>query len=174
MKKPKKQHPTPLSGSVLREKNIIRPIKASWKVGHRLSPLENRHRQGYFDRPISRREASAWKKEQSWGELDKESIWATMKKVAKKGRIKTMNQKPAGAIAVLQGGVLSLPASFKRQLHTKSGRAFVVEEHGNNLLLKPFEIELYSNEQIARWKKEGSLTRKEMAALRKKILSNKK
>jgi len=85
-----------------------------------------------------------------------------------------MNQKPSGSIAVLQGGVLSLPASFKRQLKTKTGRAFLVEEHGNNLLLKPFEIELYSNEQIARWKKEGHLTREKTTSLRKKILSHKK
>ncbi len=85
-----------------------------------------------------------------------------------------MSQKPSGAIAVLQGGVLSLPVSFKRQLGTKTGRAFVVQEHGNNLLLKPFEIELYSNEQIARWKKEGRLTRSATAALRKKILNHKK
>jgi hypothetical protein len=85
-----------------------------------------------------------------------------------------MNQKSSGPIAVLQGGVLSLPKSFKRQLGTKTGRAFVVKEQGNNLLLKPFEIELYSNEQIARWKKEGRLTRKETAALRKKILEHKK
>jgi hypothetical protein len=85
-----------------------------------------------------------------------------------------MNQKHSGAIAVLQGGVLSLPASFKRQLKTKTGRAFVVEEHGSNLLLKPFEVELYSNEQIAHWKKEGRLTKAETASLRKKILSHKK
>ena len=85
-----------------------------------------------------------------------------------------MNQKPSDSIAVLQGGVLSLPVSFKRQLGTKTGRAFVVQEHGNNLLLKPFEIELYSNEQVARWKKEGRLTRGEKTALRKKILSHKK
>ncbi len=85
-----------------------------------------------------------------------------------------MTQKTSGSIAVLQGGILSLPASFKRQLRTKTGRAFVVKEHGNNLLLKPFEIELYSNEQIARWKKEGRLTREETTSLRKKILSHKK
>jgi hypothetical protein len=85
-----------------------------------------------------------------------------------------MNQKSSGSIAVLQGGVLSLPASFKRQLGTKTGRAFVVQERGNNLLLKPFEIELYSNEQIARWKKEGRLTQAETTSLRKKILSHKK
>ncbi len=85
-----------------------------------------------------------------------------------------MNQRYSGSIAVLQGGVLSLPASFKRQLGTKTGRAFVVQARGNNLLLKPFEIELYSNEQIARWKKEGRLTQAETTSLRKKILSHKK
>jgi hypothetical protein len=36
------------------------------------------------------------------------------------------------------------------------------------------EIELYSNEQIARWKKQGRLTQKGTALLRKKILSHKK
>lgn len=50
----------------------------------------------------------------------------------------------------------------------------MVQERGNNLLLKPFEIELYSNEQIARWKKEGRLTQAETTSLRKKILSHKK
>ena len=85
-----------------------------------------------------------------------------------------MEPKSLNPIAVLRGGVLSLPVSFNRQLGTKTGRAFVVEEHGNNLLLKPFEIDLYSNEQVARWKKDGRLTREETAALRKKILSHKK
>jgi aspartate-semialdehyde dehydrogenase len=45
---------------------------------------------------------------------------------------------------------------------------------GQQFLASLLEIELYSNEQIARWKKQGRLTQKGTALLRKKILSHKK
>lgn len=72
-------------------------------------------------------------------------------------------------LIVSSRGQITLPASMRKHLGIEPGGAVIIEESAGVLTLKPaaiLEVERYSDEQIAEWDREDSLT----PAERKSIL----
>ncbi len=73
-------------------------------------------------------------------------------------------------LIVSNRGQITLPADMRKQLGIAPGSAGIIETRNGELALKPaavLEIERYSDEQIAQWDREDTLT----AAERKRILA---
>jgi AbrB family looped-hinge helix DNA binding protein len=74
-------------------------------------------------------------------------------------------------LLVSSRGQITLPASMRKHLGIEPGTALIIEERNGELTLKPaavLEIQNYSDEQIARWDSEDTLS----SAERKRILAN--
>ncbi|MCP5276963.1 MAG: AbrB/MazE/SpoVT family DNA-binding domain-containing protein [Thiobacillus sp.] len=72
-------------------------------------------------------------------------------------------------LIVSNRGQITLPASMRKHLGIEPGGAVIIEESAGVLTLKPaavLEVERYSDEQVAEWDREDSLT----PAERKRIL----
>ena len=57
-------------------------------------------------------------------------------------------------LKVSSRGQITLPASIRKRVGIQEGSAVVIEDRGNEVVLKPaaiFEIEIYSDKQIAEW-----------------------
>ena len=57
-------------------------------------------------------------------------------------------------LVVSSRGQITLPAALRKRLGIKSGDVMILEDHGNEIVLKPgivLEIQHYSDEQIAQW-----------------------
>ena len=64
-------------------------------------------------------------------------------------------------LVVSSRGQITLPAALRKRLGIKSGGVVILEEHGNEIVLKPgivLEIEHYGDEQIAQWDAEDKLS----------------
>jgi AbrB family looped-hinge helix DNA binding protein len=75
-------------------------------------------------------------------------------------------------VIVSRRGQITLPAAVRRRVGIKEGGAVIIEDRGDELVLKPaavFEVEMYSDERIAEWDKADSMTLKEKEAVLKKI-----
>ena len=51
-------------------------------------------------------------------------------------------------------GQITLPAVLRKRFEIKSGDVLILEDRGNEIVLKPavvLELEIYSDEQIAEW-----------------------
>jgi antitoxin PrlF len=73
-------------------------------------------------------------------------------------------------LLVSSRGQITLPAGMRKHLGIEPGAALIIEERNGELTLKPavvLEIENYSDEQIARWDSEDTLSADE----RKRILA---
>ncbi len=69
-------------------------------------------------------------------------------------------------LLVSSRGQITLPASVRKRLGIKGGDVVILEERGNEVVLKPgavFEIELYSDAQIAQWDAQDQISEKERA-----------
>ena len=63
-------------------------------------------------------------------------------------------------LVVSSRGQITLPAALRKRLGIKSGDVMILEDHGNEVVLKPgivLEIQHYSDEQIAQWDVEDKL-----------------
>ena len=63
-------------------------------------------------------------------------------------------------------GQITLPAALRKRFGIKSGDVVILEEHGNEVVLKPavvVEIEVYDDAQIAQWDHEDKLSDRERA-----------
>ena len=57
-------------------------------------------------------------------------------------------------LIVSSRGQITLPAATRKRLGIKGGDVVVLEDRGNEIVLKPgvvLEVEIYSDEQIAAW-----------------------
>jgi len=79
---------------------------------------------------------------------------------------------PKAKLVVSSRGQITLPVEVRRRLGIKDGGMVTLEEHGGELVLRPaavLEIEMYSDEDIARWDEEDRLNRAENERLKKKL-----
>lgn len=66
----------------------------------------------------------------------------------------------SATLIVSDRGQITLPASTRKRLGIKSGDVIILEDRGNEIVLKPgvvLEVELYSDAQIAEWNAADSL-----------------
>ena len=69
-------------------------------------------------------------------------------------------------LVVSSRGQITLPAALRKRLGIKSGDVVILEDRGNEVVLKPgivLEIQHYSDEQIAQWDAEDKLSDQERA-----------
>jgi len=67
-------------------------------------------------------------------------------------------------LVVSSRGQITLPAALRKRLGIKSGDVMILEDHGNEVVLKPgivLEVQHYSDEQIAQWDAEDQLSNRE-------------
>ena len=60
----------------------------------------------------------------------------------------------SATLIVSNRGQITLPASTRKRLGIKGGDVVILEDRGNEIVLKPgvvLEVELYSDAQIAEW-----------------------
>lgn len=63
-------------------------------------------------------------------------------------------------LIVSNRGQVTLPAAMRKRLGIKGGDVVILEDRGNEIVLKPgvvLELELYSDEQIAQWDADDKL-----------------
>jgi len=71
-------------------------------------------------------------------------------------------------LVVSSRGQITLPAALRKRLGIKSGDVVILEDRGNEVVLKPgivLEIQHYSDEQIAQWDAEDKLLDQERAEI---------
>jgi antitoxin PrlF len=75
-------------------------------------------------------------------------------------------------LIVSSRGQVTLPAALRKRAGIKEGSAVIIEERGNELVLKPaavFEIEMYSAQQIADWTDADKMTVQEKKTIFNKV-----
>ena len=67
-------------------------------------------------------------------------------------------------LVVSSRGQITLPAVLRKRFGIKSGDVLILEDRGNEIVLKPgvvLEIQYYSDEQIAEWSAADAMTEQE-------------
>ena len=67
-------------------------------------------------------------------------------------------------LIVSSRGQITLPAALRKRLGIKSGDVMILEDRGNEVVLKPavvLEVQYYSDEQIKRWDSDDKLSDQE-------------
>lgn len=67
-------------------------------------------------------------------------------------------------LVVSSRGQVTLPVALRKRLGIKSGDVVILEDRGNEIILKPgivLEVQHYSDEQIAQWDAEDKLSDQE-------------
>ena len=80
-------------------------------------------------------------------------------------------------LVVSSRGQITLPAALRKRLGIKSGDVVILEDRGNEIVLKPgivLEIQHYSDEQIAQWDSEDKLSDQERAQILDRLSASKK
>ena len=80
-------------------------------------------------------------------------------------------------LVVSSRGQITLPAALRKRLGIKSGDVVILEDRGNEVVLKPgivLEIQHYSDEQIAQWDAEDKLSDQERAEILDTLAKEKK
>ena len=80
-------------------------------------------------------------------------------------------------LVVSSRGQITLPAALRKRLGIKSGDVVILEDRGNEIVLKPgivLEIQHYSDEQIAQWDAEDKLSDQERAQILDRLSASKK
>lgn len=76
-------------------------------------------------------------------------------------------------ILVVSGrGQITLPAALRKRLGIKEGDVVILEERGNEVLLKPgavFEIGVFGEGEIADWDKADELSEEERGEIVKRL-----
>jgi antitoxin PrlF len=71
-------------------------------------------------------------------------------------------------LVVSSRGQITLPATLRKRLGIRSGDVVILEERGNEVVLKPgivLEVQHYSDEQITEWDAEDRLSDQERSQL---------
>ncbi|MGB5201663.1 MAG: AbrB/MazE/SpoVT family DNA-binding domain-containing protein [Sedimenticolaceae bacterium] len=74
-------------------------------------------------------------------------------------------------------GQITLPAALRKRLGIKEGDVVILEERGNEVLLKPgavFEIGVYSEGEIDEWDKADELSEEERGEIVKRLRTPKR
>ena len=75
-------------------------------------------------------------------------------------------------LIVSSRGQITLPAALRKRAGIKEGSAVIIEDRGNELVLKPaaiLEIEVYTDRQIAEWDRDDQLSMHEKNTVLKKV-----
>ncbi|MFH0730568.1 MAG: AbrB/MazE/SpoVT family DNA-binding domain-containing protein [Pseudomonadota bacterium] len=75
-------------------------------------------------------------------------------------------------LIVSNRGQLTLPANLRKRFGIKDGGAVILEERGNEIVLKPamvLEIEMYTDAQVSAWDEADQLDDTERATLLKRL-----
>ena len=78
-------------------------------------------------------------------------------------------------LTVSSRGQITLPAEMRRHLGIEPGGAVIVEDCGGELRLKPaavLEVELYSDEDIAEWDQDDTLSDQERQQILERLKSH--
>lgn len=73
-------------------------------------------------------------------------------------------------IIVSDRGQITLPAAVRKRFGLKAGGALILEERSTELVLKPaavMEVDIYDDDQVARWDGDDQLTETERKQIRK-------
>jgi antitoxin PrlF len=87
-------------------------------------------------------------------------------------KIRAMKQ----TLIVSNRGQLTLPANLRRRFGIRDGGAIILEERGNELILKPamvLEVEMYSEAQVSAWDEADRLDDAERSSLLKRLAARK-
>lgn len=79
-------------------------------------------------------------------------------------------------LKVSSRGQITLPASIRKRVGIQEGSSVIIEDRGNEIVLKPaavFEIEMYSGKQIAEWESADRMGADEKAAILKRLKRSK-
>ena len=80
-------------------------------------------------------------------------------------------------LVVSSRGQITLPAALRKRLGIKGGDIVILEDRGNEVVLKPgvvLEIQHYSDEQIAQWDAGDKLSDQERAQILDTLVTSKK
>jgi AbrB family looped-hinge helix DNA binding protein len=80
-------------------------------------------------------------------------------------------------LVVSSRGQITLPAALRKRLGIRSGDVVILEERGNEVILKPgmvLEVQHYSDEQIAHWDTEDRLSNHQRTQIINKLATQKK
>ncbi|MCP4044337.1 MAG: AbrB/MazE/SpoVT family DNA-binding domain-containing protein [Gammaproteobacteria bacterium] len=80
-------------------------------------------------------------------------------------------------LVVSSRGQITLPAALRKRFGLKHGDVVILEDHGNEVVLKPgivLEIQHYNDEQIATWDAEDGLSDTERAKIVKALSASSK
>jgi antitoxin PrlF len=79
-------------------------------------------------------------------------------------------------LIVSNRGQLTLPANLRRRFGIRDGGAIILEERGNELILKPamvLEVEMYSEAQVSAWDEADRLDDAERSSVLKRLAAKK-
>jgi antitoxin PrlF len=79
-------------------------------------------------------------------------------------------------LIVSNRGQLTLPASLRKRFGIKDGGAIILEERGNELVLKPamvLEVEMYTDAQVSAWDEADRLDDAERQRVRERLAAPK-
>lgn len=78
-------------------------------------------------------------------------------------------------LTISKKGQITLPAKLRKTMGLEAGGTVIVEEKNGELILRPaavVEIDLYTDEQIARWDEEDRLEPQTRARILSKLGEN--
>lgn len=79
-------------------------------------------------------------------------------------------------LVVSNRGQVTLPAALRKRLGIKGGDVMILEDRGDEIVLKPgvvVELQLYSDEQVAQWDAEDTLSDQERTRILDKLPTSK-
>ena len=79
-------------------------------------------------------------------------------------------------LVVSSRGQITLPATLRKRLGIKGGDVMILEDRGDEVVLKPgmvVELQLYGDEQVARWDAEDSLSDEERTRILARLPASK-
>lgn len=79
-------------------------------------------------------------------------------------------------LVVSSRGQITLPATLRKRLGIKGGDVMILEDRGDEIVLKPgvvVELQLYGDEQIARWDAEDALPDEERTRILARLPASK-
>lgn len=79
-------------------------------------------------------------------------------------------------LVVSSRGQITLPATLRKRLGIKGGDVMILEDRGDEIVLKPgvvVELQLYGDEQVARWDAEDALSDEERTRILARLPASK-
>ena len=76
------------------------------------------------------------------------------------------------ALMLSNRGQITLPAALRKRLGIKAGDFVIVEDRGGEIVLKPgvvVEVQHYSDDQVARWDADDTLSEAEHARIMRRM-----